>query len=280
MIRPAQERLFGVIGHPVSHSLSPIMMNRAFEVLGLPCRYLAMEVTELERDLEILAEVGFEGISVTVPHKEDIIKLLSHIDSDALSIGAVNTLRRVGVAWEGKNTDWIGVVRALKEALPPETRWTDKKALVVGAGGAARAVVFALKKMGMNVTVANRTLKKAEILGEHFDCKVISLENLDSFKAGFWDLIVQTTSVGMKGHLEESSPVPASLFGPGVVAMDIVYTPRWTVFLRDARERGARVIFGSEMLLYQGVSQFEWWLGVSSPVEAMREALENALMSK
>lgn len=280
MIRPAQERLFGVIGHPVGHSLSPVMMNKAFEVLGLPCRYLAMEVTEIESDLEILEKVGFEGLSVTVPYKEDVIKLLSSVDPDALFIGAVNTLKRSGNRWEGKNTDWIGVVRALKEALPYETPWTDKKALVVGAGGAARAVVFALKKMGMNVTVANRTLKKAEILGEQFACKVISIDSLGNFKAGSWDLIVQTTSVGMKGYFEGSSPVPPSLFGHGVVVMDIVYTPKWTTFLKDAKKRGAIVIPGSEMLLYQGVSQFEWWFGVKAPVEVMREAIESALLSK
>ncbi|MCX7823624.1 MAG: shikimate dehydrogenase [Syntrophobacterales bacterium] len=277
MIRPAQERLFGVIGQPVGHSLSPIMMNRAFEVCKLPCHYLAMEVTELEGDLEILSKVGFEGLSVTVPYKEDVMRIISNVDADAAFIGSVNTLKRFDNGWEGKNTDWLGVIRALEEV---SSLWTGKRALVVGAGGASRAVVFALRKMGMDVTVANRTIERAEVIGRHFSCRVISLEALQDLKTGSWDLIVQTTSVGMRGYDETRSPVPASLFSPKVVAMDIVYTPKWTVFLRDARERGAHIIFGSEMLLYQGAHQFEWWLGIRAPIEAMREALENALEAR
>lgn len=280
MIRPAQERLFGVIGYPVGHSLSPVMMNRAFEVCGLSCRYLAMEVTELEKDLEILAKVGFEGLSVTVPYKEDVMKLLSGVDADASLIGAVNTLKRSGDGWEGKNTDWIGVVKALEEVLPSGTSWVGKRALVVGAGGASRAVIFALKKMGADVTIANRTLKNAELLGERFSCRVMPLDALKDSRARSWNLIVQTTPVGMKGYDEDRSPVPPSLFAPGVVAMDIVYTPRWTVFLKDAHERGADVVFGYKMLLYQGAAQFEWWLDVKAPVEAMKGALERALELK
>lgn len=280
MIRPAQERLFGVIGYPVGHSLSPVMMNRAFEVCGLSCRYLAMEVTELEKDLEVLAKVGFEGLSVTVPYKEDVMKFLSGIDVNASFIGAVNTLKRSGDGWEGINTDWIGVVKSLEEALPSGTSWVGKRALVVGAGGASRAVIFALKKMGMDVTIANRTLKNAEILGERFSCRAMPLEALRDFGACSWDLIVQTTPVGMKGYGENESPVPPSLFAPGVIAMDIVYTPRWTVFLRDAHKRGADVVFGYKMLLYQGVAQFEWWLNERAPVEAMRDALERALETR
>jgi len=278
MIRPAQERLFGVIGYPVGHSLSPLMMNRAFEVCGLKCRYLAMEVTDLKEDLPILARVGFEGLSVTVPHKERIIEFLVKVDQEAEAIGAVNTLKRCENGWEGRNTDWIGVVKALESAVSSDKNfWFGKKALVVGAGGAARAVCHALKKMGMVITVSNRTHEKAETLNRDFSCDVVPFDSLGNFSPGTWDVIVQTTSVGMKGYAETSSPVPPTVFAPGVIAMDVVYTPRWTVFLSEAKERGATVVFGLEMLLYQGVAQFEWWLGVPAPVEAMRKALEEAL---
>lgn len=277
MIRPAQERLFGVIGYPVAHSLSPVMMNRAFDVCRLACHYLAMEVTELSSDLDILSKVGFEGLSVTVPYKEEVIKLVNRIDPEAVEIGAVNSLKRHENGWEGRNTDWIGVIKALEGAVSSGTSFRGRKALVVGAGGAARAVIFALKNMGMDVTIANRTVEKAELLAQHFSCQVVALPALKNFESRTWDVIVQTTSVGMKGYAEGLSPVPDHLFAPGVIAMDVVYTPRWTAFLRNAKNRGAQVVFGSEMLLYQGVAQFEWWLGIKAPVEAMREALEQTL---
>lgn len=280
MIRPAQERLFGVIGNPVGHSLSPVMMNRAFDVCGIACRYLAMEVTELEKDLDILAKVGFEGLSVTVPYKEEILKFVAGIDPEVSAIGAVNTLKRSKSGWAGRNTDWVGVVKALAAVIPVGSSFGGRRSLVVGAGGAARAVVFALKNMGMEVTIANRTLEKAELLARHFSCQAMHLDALKERKSPDWDVIVQTTSVGMKGHHEGSSPVPSHLFAPGVIAMDVVYTPRWTAFLRDAKDRGAQVVFGSEMLLHQGVAQFEWWLGVKAPVEAMREVLEKTLETR
>ncbi|MEJ5300462.1 MAG: shikimate dehydrogenase [Thermodesulforhabdaceae bacterium] len=284
MIRPAQERLFGVIGSPVGHSLSPVMMNRAFEVCGLNCRYLAMEVTDLKEDLPILARVGFDGLSVTVPHKERVMEFIVNVDQEVKVIGAVNTLKRLDEGWEGRNTDWIGVVRSLETAVSsqkvepfPDGFWAGKRALVVGAGGAARAVCYALKKMGMKVTVSNRTPGKAENLCRDFSCNSVPLNELGNFQAGAWDVIIQTTPVGMTGYDEKSSPVPPALFAPGVVAMDVVYTPRWTVFLREAKERGATVVFGLDMLLYQGVAQFEWWFGIPAPLEAMRKALEDAI---
>ncbi len=267
MIRPAQERLFGVVGRPVSHSLSPVMMNRAFKVTGLPCRYLAMEITDPAEDLEILARVGFEGLSVTVPYKETVMELVSSMDEDAEKIGAINTLKRVEGKWQGRNTDWLGVVKALEIS---KKSLKGKKALVIGAGGASRAVCYALKKMGIKTTLSNRTFEKAERLSKIFDCDVVGIDKLSTFDSNRWDIIINTTTVGMK---EDLSIVPKNLLAPSVIAMDIVYTPLWTRFLREAKEAGCEIISGIEMLLYQGVFQFEWWFGIPAPVEEMRKAL-------
>ncbi len=286
MIRPAQERLFGVIGRPVAHSLSPVMMNRAFDALGIACRYLAMEITDPTHDIPLLGAVGFEGLSVTVPYKEEVLTVATQVEDDAVQIGAANTLKRTGSSWTAKNTDWIGVVQALRgtmqttypemfspmgEVLPHHS----KRALVIGAGGAARAVCFALRSMGIHTTIANRTLEKAEALCERFHCDLMPLDHLSQADAS-WHLVIHTTSVGMEGS-HNHTIVPPQILGPGVIAMDVVYTPHWTPFLTAAKERGCEIIHGSAMLLAQGVAQLEWWLGMRAPIETMQEALEEAL---
>jgi shikimate dehydrogenase len=278
VIQPVQADLFAVIGHPAAHSLSPIMMNAAFINLGIPATYLALDADSLEEDLRTLAAMGFRGLSVTIPHKESALRLASEVDETAAAIGAVNTLRLRNGKWEGRNTDWIGAMEALRRETPLQSR----KALVIGAGGAARAVAYGLKHEGAPTTIANRTHSRGEDLARALGCDFIPLETLSGLGDGHgFDLVVQCTSVGLMGK-DSALTLPESLLVPGMVVMDIVYRPTWTPFLRSAARRGCRVVKGYEMLIYQGVAQLEWWLERSIPdkegVQHMRSALEKVLV--
>lgn len=277
VIHPVQSNLFAVIGHPVAHSLSPIMMNAVFRELEIPAVYVALDVNEPEEDLRTLAAAGFRGLSVTIPHKETAIRLAAEVDETAAAIGAVNTLRFRNGRWEGRNTDWLGAVQALKR----ETDLRSRKALVIGAGGAARAIVYGLKHEGASTTVTNRTHERGEELARAFGCDFMPMETLAGPGGDHeFDIVVQCTSMGLMGN-DSVLQLPASLLSSGMVVMDIVYRPTWTPFLRWAAQKGCHVIKGYEMLLYQGVAQLEWWLDRAIPeergVQTMRSALEKAL---
>lgn len=277
MIIPAVRDLYAVVGNPVAHSLSPVMMNAAFASLRIPAVCIALQVDSFPEDMETLTRMGFRGLSITIPHKGAAFRLATPVDETARAIGAVNTLKREGARWAGRNTDWIGAVRALRGVTEP----AGKKALVIGAGGAAGAVVFGLVKEGASVAVANRTVERGLALAEAFRCAFISLSELN--KPGVescFDIVVQCTSAGMAGTAPP--PVPAgALFRPGMTVMDIVYRPLRTAFLAAASDAGCTVVDGAEMLLHQGVAQLEWWLGRPIPneegVEVMRKALMEAL---
>jgi len=278
MIQPVQKSLFAVIGNPVGHSLSPIMMNRAFQSLQVPAVYVALQVDRLEEDLETLYRTGFEGLSVTLPHKEQALGIVEEADETARTIGAVNTLRRTPRGWEGRNTDWLGANRALRAATPLE----GKRVLVLGAGGAAKAVAFGLKKEGARVTIANRTVERGELLARSLGCRFLPLSQLSrEGRESEFEIVVQCTSVGLPGS-PPTSLVPRSFFRPSMVVMDTVYRPLWTEFSSLARDAGSRIVPGWEMLLYQGVAQLEWWLGREIPEEGgireMREALWEGLV--
>jgi shikimate dehydrogenase len=237
-----------------------------------------LDADSLEDDLRALAAVGFRGLSVTIPHKEAALRLAAEVDENAAAIGAVNTLRLQNGKWEGRNTDWIGAVEALKRETPLQSR----KALVIGAGGAARAIAYGLKHEGAPTTITNRTRSRGEDLARALQCEFVPLETLASLGDGHgFDLVVQCTSVGLAGR-DSLLPLPDSFLVPGMVAMDIVYRPVWTPLLRSAAQRGCRVVKGYEMLLHQGVAQLEWWLGQriadQGGLQIMRSALEKALV--
>lgn len=279
MIQPVQSDLFAVIGNPVKHSLSPVMMNALFKSLNIPAVYLALQVDAFAEDLDTLSRMGLQGLSVTLPHKEAAFRLASQVDATAEAIGAVNTLRRRNGAWEGRNTDWIGANRALSHVC----RLEGKRALVLGAGGVARAVLYGLKREGVDVTVTNRGPERGEALAQSFRCDFIPLAQWSTPQTiqrhGF-QIVVQCTSVGLMGP--ESCPLlPELFFHPGMIVMDTVYRPRWTPFMLAAQRAGCEVVSGLEMLLYQGVAQLEWWLDRDIPpgegIQVMRNALERAL---
>ena len=278
MIKPEQKRLFGVIGNPVKHSLSPAMMNAAFASLEYPAVYVALQSDDFGEDLQILHRMGIGGLSVTLPFKELAYRFAVVVDDTARMIGAVNTLRRTRQGWQGCNTDWVGASQALSRATSLE----GKRALILGAGGAARAVAFGLINAGAALTVSNRGGGRGEALAETFGCEFVPLARLYDVQGDF-EVVVQCTSVGLDPGLRGAATrlVPDSFFRPGMVVMDIVYRPRRTQFVQAAEEAGCTVVSGLDMLLYQGVAQLEWWLGQPVPevpaVAAMRRALEEAM---
>ncbi|MGO9021819.1 MAG: shikimate dehydrogenase [Syntrophobacteraceae bacterium] len=278
MIRPEQKKLFAVIGNPVRHSLSPVMMSACFKALNVPALYAAFYVDELDSDLKLLHKTGFSGLSVTIPYKEMACRLAEQIDKTAEEIGAANTLRRTNLGWEGLNTDWIGALRALSALVDVSGR----SALILGAGGAARAVAYGLQRAGAVVTISNRCVERGKVLSRQIKSNFIPLKVLAKVVRDF-DIVVQCTSVGLEDT--EASPIVFdSFFRPEMTVMDIIYSPRRTAFSRAACDAGCTVVSGLDMLLYQGAAQLEWWLGrpvfETPAIEAMRQALEETVNEK
>ncbi len=263
--------LYGIIGHPVAHSMSPAMHNAAFAATGINGVYVAMDVADAGRAVTALRELGFVGVSVTVPHKEAVMAHVDEIDPVARRIGAVNTLffhrRSEGheVVVRGFNTDWQGSNLALAEKI----RLEGSRVLVLGAGGAARAVGFGLVEAGAEVVISNRTEARGIALARSLGCRFAAPEQLSEVRA---DVLVNTTPVGMAPHVDGLPIDPALLPGFSLV-MDIVYAPLQTRLLREAVAAGCQVIDGLAMLQYQGAVQFKIWTGRRPPVDVMRRAL-------
>ncbi len=265
-------KLYGIIGKPISHSLSPAMHNAAFRAHGLNKVYVAFEVTDVARALDGFRALGVGGVSVTIPHKQAVIPHLDAIDPVAQKIGAVNTLLIEDTHIRGYNTDWIGANQALEMIvdLPGST------VLVLGAGGSARAIGFGLQEKGATVILANRTLARGQALARDMNCGFYSLEEIKDLKV---DAVVNTTSVGMAPNVD-ATLVPESVLENVPAVMDIVYSPLETRLLREAKQAGCKTINGTYMLLFQGVAQFELWTGRKAPVDVMREILFSRLQVK
>jgi len=264
-------QVFGLIGNPVGHSVSPPMHEAAYEELGMDARYVTFEPSEgvLGTALDGASALGVRGLNVTIPFKESVLPL---VDPDPLAerIGAVNTVDFSGEP-TGHNTDAAGVTRAFEHhdvAL-------SGTAVVVGAGGAGRAASFALADAGVEVRVANRTVSRAESLAADLSgATAHGLEDLEPLLADA-DLLVNATSVGMEAPSE--TPVPAAALHGDLAVLDAVYEPRETRLLREAAEAGATTVDGAWMLLFQGVEAFELWTGRDAPLEAMNQALRASL---
>lgn len=262
--------IYGIIGNPVAHSLSPIIHNSGFEALGLNKVYVAFHATNAEKALAGCKALGVRGLSVTIPHKETVLDHIDSVDPVAAKIGAVNTLifdrdKKI----HGLNTDWIGANRALAAKVDIK----GKRILLLGAGGSAKAIGFGLLETGAQVTLASRTESKVERLAGELSCDWIHLGEIETVKA---DVLVNATSVGMR-PLENASLVPPDTLANFPVVMDIVYAPLETRLLREAKNAGCEVIDGLSMLLYQGAAQFEAWTDKEAPVEVMRAALLNKI---
>jgi shikimate dehydrogenase len=263
--------VYGLLGNPVEHSLSPPMHEAGYEELGIDARYVTFE-PDRDAAAEAVAAaetLGIAGLNVTVPFKQDV---LDAVDTDDLAarIGAVNTIDLTGDRPTGHNTDAVGAVRALEDHGVSLTG----TAVVVGAGGAGRAVSFGLADAGMDVAIANRTVEKAHDLADSVPgASGHGLDALDSLLADA-SVLVNATTVGMD---EDRSPVPADALHGELAVLDAVYSPLETRLLRDAADAGATTVDGAWMLLYQGVEAFERWTGEPAPVDAMNEALRARL---
>ncbi|HID69412.1 MAG TPA: shikimate dehydrogenase [Desulfobacterales bacterium] len=269
MIINGKTLLYGIIGNPVSHSLSPAMHNAALEALGINGVYLPFPAPDIDDAVSGIRGLGIQGTSVTIPHKEKVMALLDEIDPVAEKIGAVNTVINNKGALKGLNTDWLGATRALEEEIDLH----GTKAVILGAGGSARAIGFGLLEREAEFVLCSRTESRGRALADELGCPWISLSGADNLSG---DILINATSVGMQPHVE-NSPVPELILSRFQVVMDIVYAPLKTRLLQQAEESGCIVINGLEMLLYQGVAQFELWTGKTAPVAVMRKALAEAL---
>lgn len=257
--------IFGIIGNPVAHSRSPEIHNRWFQGRGIPAVYVPFLVDEVEPFFRFAEELPLQGFSVTVPHKGAVLPFLDSVEDAARKIGSCNTvLRRESTPggdpeWTGSNTDYEGFLAPLKAALK---KGRIRSALVVGAGGASRTVVHALRDNGVEVTITNRTTEKARQLAEETGASVLDIEELAD--SGPCDLIVQTTSVGMAPHMD-ADPLPGYRFGGEETVYDLIYTPEKTRFLSRAEECGCKIIGGAEMLRTQAEAQFRIFSRGESP---------------
>lgn len=268
----AQTELYGIIGNPVRHSLSPIIHNGAFRRMGLNAVYLAFEVNNLEEAMSGIRELGLRGVSVTLPFKTQILPYLDNIEDVAWKIRAVNTIVNEGGRMIGHNTDWHGALEALEEKVDLK----GKRVILLGAGGAARAIGFGLKEKGCHVIIFNRSQNRAEVLAKELGCvhhPLSSLEEMDG------DILVNATSVGMY-PLDAASPIPKEILKEGMIVMDIVYQPLKTKLFREAEVRGCVTIDGLEMLARQGVAQLEIWTGKRPDIREIKEDLRQALEMK
>lgn len=265
----ATTELYGVIGNPVRHSLSPIFHNRALRRMGRNALYLAFEVVDLEKALSGVRGLGIRGLSVTIPFKAEVIRLLDEVEEVSKKMKAVNTIVNRGGKLIGYNTDGWGAVAALEKVLSLE----GKKAMILGAGGAARAIAYALKERGVEIIIGNRSIDRGRGLAEELNCGFKPLSSIEEVDG---DLLVNATSVGMEPHGTET-PLPRVPFKRGMTVMDIVYRPLQTRLLHDARRSGCRVIDGLQMLAYQGAKQLELWTGKRPEVAQIRRDLLWAL---
>jgi shikimate dehydrogenase len=264
--------VYGLIGNPVEHSLSPPMHEAAYEAVGLDARYVLFEpdVDSLATAIEGAEALGVRGLNVTIPFKEDVLPFLDP-DPIAARIGAVNTIDFGGEEITGYNTDAAGVRRSFESA---GVDIEGRNAVVVGAGGAGRAAAFALDEAGANVHVANRTTERARDLADSLDGATGG--GLDSLRETVPDaeILINATSVGMEA---DETPVAADLLHPGLAVLDAVYTPLETRLLSEAAAAGCTTIDGGHMLCYQAAEAFERWTGREAPVGRMRDALEATL---
>jgi shikimate dehydrogenase len=283
LIISGKTRVCGVIGDPIEHTLSPIMHNAAFKALKLDFAFLVfkVKVADVEKAVSGMRALGIHGLNVTMPHKSAVINYLDEVDQAAKAIGSVNTILNKDGRLFGFNTDGVGALQALREnGVEPR----GKKVLLLGAGGAARAIAYTLAREADELVILNRTAKQAaelaNLLKQTFDRKVVAdalSPNAIKDTLQDSDVLINATSVGMKPNANQT-PVAFEWLRPDLAVMDIVYNPVETKLAKDAKAAGAKVVSGFEMLIYQGAASFEIWTGHSAPVEVMRHAALNHLL--
>lgn len=273
-------KVLGVFGHPVAHSLSPVMHNAAIEALNIDYIYVPFHVLPeaLEAAVQGVRALNVAGVNLTIPHKEHVIEFIDEVSESAAKIGSVNTVANRDGRLIGESTDGPGFLRSA------EAEWGEiggSRVVMLGAGGSAKAVAFALVGAGCELVVANRTADRAVKLVESVSAafngggmiKTVGLQREElGEEVGKADLIVNTTSVGMHPD-EDAIPLPPDLLRPGLLVYDLVYCPLRTRLIEEAESRGARAVNGLGMLAHQGALSFEMWTGMNAPVDVMKSAL-------
>lgn len=269
-------QVLGVIGSPISHSLSPVMHEAAYEELQLNCSYHAFHVesTQLKSAVEGVRSLGLKGINVTIPHKVDVIQYLDHIDPLAEEIGAVNTIVNDQGVLKGYNTDGDGYVYALLQRIGKTLH--DKRILIVGAGGAAKGVALCLSKYGVKkMTITNRTSSKAEdlavICSQYSDTDYLSLGMAQAELAKF-DIMINTTSIGMAPNFDQM-PLSLENLRKGAFVSDLIYNPYKTKLLIEAENKGSGIMNGVDMFVHQGALAFKKWFNKEAPVQIMKNSV-------
>lgn len=265
-----------IIGNPVEHSLSPAMHNIAYKNCNIDDKFIFDKITVKEEELEEfifdLKDINkktnsFVGLTCTMPHKQNIIKYLDEIKNEAKIIGAVNSVLIKDNKFIGYNTDWYGVERPFMERC---INLTNKKVAIIGAGGASRSAIYTFKKNNSVVNIFNRTKEKADLLAKEFNCNSYNLQDMDVLESS--DIIINTTNVGM-GELENISPINTDVLNKNHIVFECIYKPKETELIKKAKNVGATIIYGWEMLLYQGVKQFEIYTSIKPNVDIMRGVL-------
>lgn len=274
-------KLTGLIGDPIEHTLSPYMHNAGFKYFNLDYVYVPFEVKKehLQKAIYGSRSLGINGLNVTIPHKIEVIKYLDVLEENAELIGAVNTIK-FDDEIKGYNTDGLGAVRGIEELIPVK----NKKVIVLGAGGASRAISFQILLHGAGkVIIANRTIEKAYNLRENLinklDSEVGAVGLGNEFKEELkdTDILINTTPIGMYPNINQESLVTSEMMHEGLIVNDIIYNPLETGLLREARLAGAQTISGLKMLIYQGIESFKIWTGREPPVEIFEEAIKEVL---
>ncbi|HSO18146.1 MAG TPA: shikimate dehydrogenase [Desulfosarcina sp.] len=265
----AGTRLYGVMGDPIAHSLSPAMHNAAFRQVGYNGVYVAFHVTDLPGAVAGIRSLNVHGCSVTIPHKIAVMDLLDHVDPSARRIGAVNTIVNDSGRLVGVNSDSPGAMAALLERTPVARR----RVAVIGAGGAARALAHGISSHGGRLTIVNRSEEKGRQLADEMGCDFCPPAEFSG--VGF-DILVNATPVGMLPAVDRM-PVGHACLRPGMTVMDIVYNPLETRLLKAAREARCTVVDGVAMFVHQGAFQFERWTGLKAPIQLMKKTVLAAL---
>jgi len=261
--------VYGVIANPVAHSMSPAIHNAAFEAAGIDAVYLPFKVDDPVEFVNACKAIDVQGYSVTIPHKESIMPAMDEIDPVAKSIGAMNTVVNRGGRLLGYNTDYMAAVGCLEDV----TGLDGKSALMIGAGGAARAIAFGLKQKNVKMTVADIMPDKARKLAEDAGCEWSTMDDLGTPSA---DIFINASPAGMHPNVD-SSAIPREWLKPDCVVFDVVYNPIETRLLREARAARCRTVSGLDMFVRQAVAQFEMWTGQQAPVDVMADIVRRRL---
>ena len=276
----AETEVFGVIADPVGHSMSPVIHNAGFDHLDMNRVYLPFRVPKdhLDQFIDDAPSLGIRGLSVTIPHKQEVMASLTKIESGARKIGAVNTVVFEGNEIVGYNTDLYGAMVSLAEiaGADPDEKWlSGKKVLLLGAGGVARAIGVGVKDRGAELMVASRTYEKAVELAAKLEGTPVSWEERHSTNA---DVLVNCTPVGMHPNMNET-PFEEAGLRRGMIVFDTIYNPEQTLLIKQARDHGCRVVTGVEMFVRQAELQFRLFSGEKAPVDVMRETFRRTISS-